>query len=150
MKGFYNFINVKNYLIIYRRVWTLYIIKRLIHIQFFSTQGGKKMAKIIKFVYVMILFLVVAEDIGGKPSFYPSQFFFLLHNSYTLFYHVFSNIILFSFLIIGNCECIRDEDCFKQKRDEYCHKEYCMIFFVHKCENYKCVCAGMFNWLYVY
>ena len=28
MKGFYNFTNAKNYLIIYRRVWTLYIIKR--------------------------------------------------------------------------------------------------------------------------
>ncbi|AES99049.1 putative Late nodulin [Medicago truncatula] len=61
-------------------------------------------------------------------------------------------MILFLFLFLvaaedigGNCECIRDEDCFKQKRDEDCHKEYCMIFYVHKCENYKCVCAGMFN-----
>jgi len=38
------------------------------------------MAEIIKLVYVMILFLslflVAAEDIGGKPSFYPSQIFF--------------------------------------------------------------------------
>jgi len=38
------------------------------------------MAEIIKFVCVMILFLslflVVAEDIEGKPSVYPSQIFF--------------------------------------------------------------------------
>jgi len=129
--------------------------KRSNHIMFFCMQRGKKIwlkwsNLFMLWFYFFPYFLSHQKTSEVSHLFILFKFSSLLHSSYTLFYHVFSTIILFSFFIIGNCECIRDEDCFKQKRDEDCHKEYCMIFFVHKCESYKCVCAGMFNWLYVY
>jgi hypothetical protein len=97
MKGFYNFVCAKNYLIVLRRAWTWHTIKRSNHILIFNIQRTiiiflEKiqrtiiMAEVLKFIYVMILLLsllFVATKVcgGGKSffhhfqiSFFPSYF----------------------------------------------------------------------------
>lgn len=81
------------------------------------------MAEILKFVYIVILFVSLLLIVVASES-KLILIFYLMHNHSI----IFSNISLFLFFIIG--ECVTDDDCEKlYPTNEYrmmCYNGYCM------------------------
>jgi len=76
-------------------------------------QNAKNMTEILKFVYVMFLFIslfIVTTEVGGKSFFHPFQF------SFFSLYFVLNILSCFSkycciIFFITTGECINDIDC---------------------------------------
>jgi len=63
-------------------------------------QIHKYMAKILQFVYYMILFIslfLIAKNINGNIYFYHFQIFFFSFSSYTIFYLILVTLFYFVF-----------------------------------------------------
>jgi len=93
------------------------------------------MTKLLKFIYVMIhfllLFIVVINANGKSLSSSFSILFFLL---YTIFYHILITLFLFLFHTIAYRECNSDGDC---------PNYICRVKEVGMCYFTKCYCIRL-------
>jgi len=94
------------------------------------------MAKLVKFVYVIIVFytlFLVGTEIVCELFFHPFQisfYFFLAH---------FSNIILFFFFNTAGHACTSDADCEQSMCEPFCVGGYS---FNSMCVIGSCICIG--------